>query len=229
MKMAEMSFFEWHSRFQTEYDCLTYLQELKWPNGFICPQCGHDHALIIQMRRLHQPSACQHQTSVKAGTVFHRNHLPLRKWFWGIYFIGSDKGGISAMRLSTLIEVIWRTARLMFKKLRQAMAHRDSLYQLNGLIEVDDALVGGKRSGKRGRGATGKTSALVACESKKKQTGYVAMKAVDSISHNSVKEFVSKRVIEGQEVRTDGPAALIIIDEIHEHEARVTPPSKVDQ
>ncbi len=108
------------------------------------------------------------------------------------------------MRLSKLIEVNWRTARLMLKKLRQAMAHRDSLYQLSGLIEVDDALVGGKRSGKRGRGATGKTPVLIACESKKKQAGYVAMKTVDSVSHNSVKEFVSKRVVEGQEVHTDG-------------------------
>ncbi len=71
----------------------------------------------------------------------------MRKWFWGIYFIGSDKGGISAMQLSKLIEVNCRTARLMLKKLRQAMAHRDSLYQLNGLIEVDDALADGKRSG----------------------------------------------------------------------------------
>jgi len=229
MKMAEISFFEWQSHFQTEHDCLIYLQELKWPNGFICPQCGHDHAHVIQTRSLHQCSACQHQTSVKAGTLFHRSHLPLRKWFWGIYFIGSDKGGISAMRLSKLIEVNWRTARLMLKKLRQAMAHRDSLYQLSGLIEVDDALVGGKRSGKRGRGATGKAPILIACESKKKQAGYVAMKAVDSVSHNSVKEFVSKRIVEGQEIHTDGLAALNIIGEMHEHEARVTPSSKVDQ
>jgi len=133
------------------------------------------------------------------------------------------------MRLSKLIEVNWRTARLMLKKLRQAMAHRDSLYQLSGLIEVDDALVGGKRSGKRGRGATGKAPVLIACESKKKQAGYVAMKAVDSVSHNSVKEFVSKRIVEGQEIHTDELAALNIISEIHEHEARVTPSSKVEQ
>ena len=49
------------------------------------------------------------------------------------------------------------------------MGHRDSLYRLSGVIEIDDALVGGKRKGKRGRGAAGKTSALVAVESKGKR------------------------------------------------------------
>jgi len=229
MKVEKISFFEWQSRFQTEQDCLIYLQKLKWPNGFICPQCGQDHAHFIQVRQLYQCSACQHQTSLKAGTLFHRSHLPLRKWFWGIYFIGSDKGGISAMRLSKLIEVNWRTARLMLKKLRQAMAHRDSLYQLGGLIEVDDALVGGKRPGKRGRGAIGKTSVLVACESKESEAGYVAMKAVKSVNHKTVKDFVNKRISEGQKVHTDALAALNIIGEKHEHEARVTPSGKVDQ
>jgi hypothetical protein len=68
----------------------------------------------------------------------------LTKWFWSIYFLGSDKGSISALRLSKLIEVNWRTARLILSKLRTAMGHRDSLYRLSGVIEIDDALVGGK-------------------------------------------------------------------------------------
>ncbi len=44
VKVEKIRFFEWQSRFQTEQGCLIYLQKLKWPNGFICPQCGHDHA-----------------------------------------------------------------------------------------------------------------------------------------------------------------------------------------
>ncbi len=165
MKVAEISFFEWQNRFQTEQNCHDYLLELKWPNGFICPRCGHEHANFIRTRQIYQCGACMHQTSVKAGTLFHRSHLSLQKWFWAIYFVGSDKGSISAVRLSKLIEVNWRTARSILKKLRKAMGHKDSLYFLQGLIEVDDAFVGGKRSGKRGRGAEGKTPVLIACES----------------------------------------------------------------
>ncbi len=85
------------------------------------------------------------------------------------------------MRLSKLIEVNWRTARLILSKLRVAMGHRDSLCRLSGIIEIDDALVGGKRKGKRGRGAAGKTPVLVAVESKGKGAGFIAMQAVASM------------------------------------------------
>ncbi len=229
MKVAEISFFEWQNRFLTEQNCHDYLLELKWPNGFICPRCGHEHANFIRTRQIYQCGACMHQTSVKAGTLFHRSHLSLQKWFWAIYFVGSDKGSISAVRLSKLIEVNWRTARSILKKLRKAMGHKDSLYFLQGLIEVDDAFVGGKRSGKRGRGAEGKTPVLIACESKDKQAGYIAMKAVRNINQETVKNFIKKAILKGQNVRSDAFPALNIINETQQHEARVTPANKVDE
>ena len=55
------------------------------------------------------------------------------------FIVASDKGGISALRLSKHIDVSWPTARNMLKKVRTAMAHRDSLYHLlHELIELDD-------------------------------------------------------------------------------------------
>ena len=54
-------------------------------------------------------------------------------------------------------------------KLRTAMGHRDSLYQLSGIIEIDDTLIGGWRKGKRGRGAEGKTPVIVTVESESKR------------------------------------------------------------
>lgn len=229
MKVAEISFFQWQTQFHNEEACHEYLKQLKWANGFICPRCGHDHAHVIACRKLYQCRACQHQTSVTAGTLFHRSHLPLQKWFWAIYFVGSDKGSISATRLSHLIEVNWRTARLLLKKLRQAMGNKDSLYFLTGLVEVDDALVGGKRAGKRGRGAEGKTSVLIACESKEKRAGYIAMKAVESVNHKTVEHFINQTIEKDQKVRSDALPALNVISKTQQYEARVTPPHKVDE
>ncbi|AGH44417.1 hypothetical protein C427_2308 [Paraglaciecola psychrophila 170] len=85
-----------------------------------------------------------------AGTRFHGRHLSLVEWFWVIFFLDLDKGSISALSLSKRIEVNWRTARLILKKLGLAMGHRDGLYQLNGTIKLDDALIGGRHKGKRG-------------------------------------------------------------------------------
>jgi len=169
MNMPEASFLDWQQQFSTEDDCLKYLEKMKWPDGFICPDCGNDHSYEIKSRHLRECSQCKKQTSVTSGTLFHGSRLTLIQWFWAIYFVGSDKGSISALRLSKLIKVNWRTARLILKKLRTAMDHRDSLYQLSGTIELDDALIGGKKKGKIGRGAAGKTNVLIACESEIKK------------------------------------------------------------
>lgn len=86
------------------------------------------------------------------------------------------------------------------------------MYRLSGLIEVDDAFVGGKQKGKRGRGASGKTPILVAVESKDKQAGYIAIKAVSSINHKTVSSFVEQHILPSQEVHSDACPALNIID-----------------
>ena len=229
MKMPEASFFEWQRQFGTEADCLNHLKNMRWPNGFVCPRCGCDHGYDVTTRNTYECSQCHKQTSITADTLFHGSRIPLAKWFWAIYFLGSDKGSISALRLSKLIEVNWRTARLILSKLRTAMGHRDSLYRLSGVIEIDDALIGGRRKGKRGRGAEGKTPVIVAVESKGKRAGFIAMQAVDSVCHDTVNKFVAKHLNEQQEVHTDALPALNIIDNTQQHEAKVTPSELVDE
>jgi hypothetical protein len=117
------------------------------------------------------------------GTLFHGSHICLVKWFWAIYFLGADKGSISAFRLKKLIEVTGRTARLILKKLRVASGHRDSLYHLSDTIELDDALIGRRHKGQRGRGTSGQTNVLLACQSSEQKAGFIAMQAVSSACH----------------------------------------------
>lgn len=109
------------------------------------------------------------------------------------------------------------------------MGHRDSLYQLSGTIEIDDALVGDKRKGKRGRSAEGKTPVLVAVEHKGESAGFIAMQAVNSICHNNVEKFVARHLMIQQKVHTDALPALNIIDKTQQHEAWVTPSKLVDE
>lgn len=94
----------------------------------------------------------------------------------------SDKGGISALRLSKLIGVTWKSTYLMLIKLRKAMGNRDSYYRITDIIELDDALVGNRKTGKRGRGAEGKIPLLVACENREGRPGFLTMEAVDSVT-----------------------------------------------
>ncbi|MGH8612310.1 MAG: IS1595 family transposase [Gammaproteobacteria bacterium] len=229
MKRAEISFFEWQKRFGSDEACTRFLVQERWPDGFICPRCGHEKAHLITTRGLYQCTSCRHQVSVIAGTLFHSTNLPLRKWFWAIYWVGSDKGGISALRLSKLLDVSWPTAHRMLRKLRIAMGHRDSLYRLRDWIELDDALVGGKRPGKRGRGAEGKTPVLVACETRGERAGFLAMEVLESVSKAQVAAFTTGRLMPEQTVFTDAFSALTSLAETQLHCAEVTPPKQASR
>lgn len=229
MKMPTISLLEWQKRFRTEKACIRTLEKVRWPQGFQCPVCGSQKYSFIATRKLYQCSKCRHQVSVTADTIFHATKVPLVKWFWAIYLMASDKGGISALRLSKHICISWNSARKILKKIRTAMAHRDSIYRLEKLIELDDTYVGGKRSGKRGRGAEGKRPVLVAVETRYKGAGFVAMQAVDTISEATVQPFLSLHLKPGRNVRTDALPALNVVGKEHIHEKKVTPPKKASE
>ena len=228
MQQPPTSFLEWTRKFATEESCLTELARRKWPDGFICPRCGHDRAHVLQRRRLHQCAACRHQSSATAGTVFEHTKLPLAKWFAAIYLAAADKGGVSALRLSKMIGVSWPTAQSMLRKLRRAMGDRDRSCWLTGLVEADDALVGGRRAGKRGRGAEGKQPVLFAVERRGERAGFLAAQVVEGVSHEQVGAF-SRRLGDGLRVRSDAFRGLTAMARDHTHEPRPTPPDKADE
>jgi len=224
MKATETNLLDWQQRYGTEASCAQALLQQRWPEGFRCPQCGHDHGYTIATRHSDECSQCHHQTSLTAGTLFHSTNLPLTKWFWAIYLMASDKGGISAVRLSRQIGVSWITASRMLRKIRIAMGHRDSVYRLHDLIEIDDAFIGGRRSGKRGRGAAGKSPVLVAIENRDSRAGFIAMQQVSAVTKEAVAKFVQGHLSPNQSVRSDAFPSLTEIGKTQQHTARVTPP-----
>ena len=100
MKGKELNLLDWQKHYGTEESCAQGLFQRRWAKGSRCPHCGHDHGYGITTRHSWECSRCHKQTSLTAGTLFHSTNLPLVKWFWAIYLLASDKGGISALRLS---------------------------------------------------------------------------------------------------------------------------------
>jgi hypothetical protein len=229
MKIPTMSLLEWQKRFGTEYACIEALIKVRWPDGFVCPQCASRKCSFIITRKSYQCSQCHHQTSATSGTIFHSTNLPLVKWFWAIYLAAADKGGISALRLSKHIGVSWITAHRMLRKIRMVMAHRDSIYRLENLIEFDDAFVGGRKAGKRGRGAAGKKPVLLAVERRENHARFMAAEVTEAITKKSVKEFLLHHIKPGQVIRTDAFPALNVVAKDHSHEKKVTPPKKAGE
>ena len=150
---------EFIQQYGTEAQCEEALVKTRWPDGFCCPKCEHtEHCILRSKKRLtFQCNACHHQTSLIAGTLFQGTNLPLTVWFLAIYFISQAKTGLSALALKRHLGVSYPTAWLMQHKLMQAMAEREDQYLLSGYVQMDDAYLGGERSGgKAGRGSENK-------------------------------------------------------------------------
>jgi len=110
----------------------------RWPGGFICPLCGCREYYLIKKRHKYQCKNCRYQASVTAGTVMDRSHLPLTIWVWAIFLVAHDKRGISATQLSRVLNLPYNTSWFLLHRIRHAMAERDSLYKLAGIVELDD-------------------------------------------------------------------------------------------
>jgi predicted RNA-binding Zn-ribbon protein involved in translation (DUF1610 family) len=92
------------SWFQTDADCLDYLEWLRWPDGFVCPVCGQCGGWRIGDGRF-KCSACGFRSSVTAGTIFDRTRTPLTVWFAAAWHFATAKNGISALTLKRTLEI----------------------------------------------------------------------------------------------------------------------------
>lgn len=155
------SLIEIYRRFPTKEDAIAHLEVVRWPDGPTCPQCGADtvarKAEAGQRDRL-QCWSCERSFSPTVGTIFHNSHVDLQRWFLLIALMLNAKKGLSATQAARDLEMRRPTVWSMMHRIRAALADDGKL--LTGLVEMDEAYVGGKP---RGRG-TSKTPVIGAVE-----------------------------------------------------------------
>ena len=156
---------EFLARFGTDEACRDHLFTLRWPRGFYC-DCGNSRCYLLSARtNVYECSQCGAQHSLLTGTIFEQTKTGLSKWFLAIYLFAGSKGGISALELKRHLGFgSDQTAWTWLHKIRRAMSVRGA--PLAGPVEVDETFLGGPKPGKRGRGAEGKTLAVVAVETR---------------------------------------------------------------
>lgn len=220
-----MSLVAFQEHFGTEQQCRDYLVEKRWPTGFVCPKCGATAHCKLSNGMI-QCGTCRHQTSVTAGTIMHRTHVPLTKWFLALYFTSQDKRGISAVQLKSTIGVSYKTAWYLLARIREAMGQRDDTHQLKGIVEFDDAFFGGPTVGKkRGRG-TEKSKVFVALSLDKKENPlFLKMKVTKDIRQASVRRFAEENISAGSIVRSDGYRSYEAALKNYQHEPKVYNPN----
>jgi len=198
---------EFRDWFPDEGSCVEYLERLRWPAGFSCPVCAASAGWRIAGDKW-MCSVCGRKTSVTAGTIFHRTHSPLSSWFAAVWFVTSQKNGVSALGLQQAMGFgSYETAWAWLHKLRRAMVRPDCDL-LSGVVEVDETFVGGVTSGTDGSG-TDKVPVQIAVEKlDRNRLGRVRFAVADRPGTLELVEFACRTVEPGSLIRTDGARML---------------------
>jgi transposase-like protein len=139
--------------FVDEDEARQALEQVRWPDGPVCPHCGnYDQETIAKIegkKQTHRPglyycNECQGQFTVTVGTVFERSKIPLTKWWMAVYLLNSSKKGFSAHQLHRTMKVTYKTAWFMMHRIREAM-RQGGLAPMGGageIVEIDETVIG---------------------------------------------------------------------------------------
>ena len=217
---------EFEAQFPDDAACARWLFEKRWPNGFRCPGGAHDKGWELDRGTLLiERARCHRQTSVTAGTVLHRSHLPLKLWFLAAWLVATHTNGISARQLWRQLGLgSYKTAWLLLQKLRRAMVDPER-EPLAGLVEVDETSLPfrGKDepvAAKPGRAHEGKLLIAGAVEIKGKGPGRVRRAVIEDYSATTLSAFVAAAIAGGSTVVSDGWSGYATLKDV-KHDPKV--------
>lgn len=196
------SLIEIYRRFPSREAAVAHLETVRWPKGPICPNCGAD--TVARKTEPNQADrmqcwSCERSFSATVGTIFHNSHIDLQRWFLLISLMLNAKKGLSAIQAARDLEMRRPTVWSMMHRIRTAMTDDSKL--LSGLVEMDEAYIGGKLRKRnrrdddtpspRGRG-TSKTPVVGAVE----RGGRVKVKMVvhDEMTSDDMEAFTREMV-----------------------------------
>jgi transposase-like protein len=195
---------DFQDRFPTEESCLDHLFQVRYGSDFVCPKCDRPAKYSrVKARRSYQCQWCAHQVYPTAGTPFDRTRTALRDWFYVMFLFTTTRNGVAAKRVERELRVTYKTAWRMCHEIRKYMAALDSDDPLGGpgeIVEIDEAMIGGKAKGKGGgRYAGNKTCVLGMLE----HGGELITRVVSNVREVNLVPVIHEHVLRGTHIHTD--------------------------
>jgi transposase-like protein len=205
-----------HEHFHDEETARTFFEELRWPDGPVCPHCGE----ISNARKLEARSdskkpvrkgvwkcyGCCEQFSATVGTVFEDSHIPLQRWLLVAYLMCASKKGMSAHQIHRMIGISYKTVWFMCHRLRFAMTQHGMIEKLRGVVEVDEVWLGPKEKGTGLRGTghpESKKRPVVSLMERSENGSRVRSFPVERVTLNNIKPIMQAHVEVGTTIQTD--------------------------
>lgn len=182
--------------FSTDERCRELLERLRFPEGAYCLRCKGSVVRLTTNSKLFWCAACDYQFSVTANTIFHDSHLPLIKWFAATYLICEARKGMSANQVKRTLGMSYKTAWYLCHRIRKAMADCEKP-MLDGVVEMDETYIGGKKRGACVRGRGSKKEVVVGI---RKRGGDLRFFHATDAKANTLGKFIQEHISEDVDV-----------------------------
>jgi len=207
-QVQDLSVREFFARFPTDDACLEHVMNVRYGLRHPCDKCLN---LSTFHRLADRPAySCAHcGTHVYpcARTIFQDTRTPLQMWFYAIYLFATTRHGVSGKELQRTLGVTYKTAYRIGMQIRKLTGSVDPDGMLRGHVELDEAYVGGRRHGKRGRGAAGKTVVM----GLKERDGRLQTEVIPNAQMKTLRDVVTRSIEPGAIVSTDQWAAYNLL------------------
>ena len=210
MKNEELTLMKIMERFSTEEAARKYFENIRWPNGPICPHCGNaDQTRIYKIAAnpkkkiragLYKCAECSDQFTVTVGTVMEDSHIPINKWLIAFYMICASKTQVAALEMQRCLELgSYRTAWFMCHRIRFALQDFEPTEKLGGIVEADETYIGGKKRGMGRRYVGNKTPVVSLVE----RGGRVRSRVMHKITGAALGRLLRQHVAQSAHLNTD--------------------------
>lgn len=201
-RFDSLSIFEFKERFKTKEDCLSYLSDIKWRDGFKCKKCGHERSCAGAAAMSRQCTSCRYVESPTAGTLFHQVKFDLVKAIWIVYFVSTNKKGITSTELSRKLGLRQKTCWAFKRKVMKAMKSSGN-HPITGIAEVDETVFGGQEEGVRGRKNRNKKLVVVGIEKKRNGVSRLYARVIPKASAEHLGDFIRTHIDTEAKLTTD--------------------------
>ena len=201
-KFKSLSLFEFQEKFSSNDDCKKYLAELKWKDGYVCKKCGYTKSCEGHIPFSRQCNSCHYVESPTANTLFHKVKFDLLKAFYIVYFVSTNKKGITSTELSRKLDLRQKTCWAFKRKVMKAMKSSGD-YPIEENAEVDETVFGGQEEGVRGRKNVNKKLVVIGIEKKIKGVSRLYAREIPNASSSSLGDFMKDHISPLAHVTTD--------------------------